>query len=59
MDCAYISHGNARGLCYLLEATANCKNGIIIGVDVYAANEKEVFWFCEIWSDNRRSIARK
>jgi hypothetical protein len=30
-----------RGVGYLLEATVDCKNGIITGVDVYPANEKE------------------
>ena len=40
-DCGYIHHGNKRGVGYLLEATVDCKCGIITGVDVYPANEKE------------------
>lgn len=40
-DCGYINHGSKRGIGYLLEATVDCKSGIITGVDVYSANEKE------------------
>ena len=37
----YINHGSKRGLGYLMEATVDCKHGILTGVDVYSANEKE------------------
>lgn len=40
-ESGYINHDNKRGVGYLLEATVDCKNGIITGVDVYPANEKE------------------
>lgn len=40
-DCGYINHGNKRGIGYLMEATVDCKHGILTGVDVYPANEKE------------------
>ena len=40
-DSGYINHGSKRGIGYLMEATADCKHGILTGVDVYPANEKE------------------
>ena len=40
-DSGYINHGNKRGIGYLMEATVDCKHGILTGVDVYPANEKE------------------
>lgn len=40
-ECGYIHHGDKRGVGYLLEATIDCKHGIITGADVYPANEKE------------------
>ena len=40
-DSGYINHGTKRGIGYLLEATVDCKHGILTGVDVYPANEKE------------------
>lgn len=40
-DSGYISHGNKRGIGYLMESTVDCKHDIVTGVDVYSANEKE------------------
>ena len=40
-DSGYINHGNKRGIGYLMEATVDCKHGILTGVGVYPANEKE------------------
>lgn len=40
-DSGYINHGNKRGIGYLMESTVDCKHGIVTGVDVYSANEKE------------------
>lgn len=40
-DSGYINHGKKSGIGYLMEATVDCKHGIITGVDVYPANEKE------------------
>lgn len=40
-DCGAMNHGSKRGIGYLLEATVDCKHGILTGVDVYPANEKE------------------
>lgn len=40
-ECGYIHHGDKRGVGYLLEATVDCKHGIITGANVYPANEKE------------------
>ena len=40
-DCGCINHGSKRGIGYLMEATVDCKHGILTGVDVYPANEKE------------------
>lgn len=34
-------NGSKRGIGYLMEATVDCKHGILTGVDVYSANEKE------------------
>jgi hypothetical protein len=41
LDSGYIHHGAKRGIGYLLESTVDCKHGIITGVDVFPANEKE------------------
>lgn len=41
LECGYIHHGNNRGMGYLMEATVDCKYGIITGVDVFPTNEKE------------------
>ena len=40
-DSGYINHGSKRGIGYLMEATVDCKHGILTGVDVCPANEKE------------------
>ena len=40
-NSGYINHGSKRGIGYLMEATVDCKHGILTGVDVYSANEKE------------------
>ena len=40
-DSGYINHGSKRGIGYLMEATVDCKHGILTGVDVSSANEKE------------------
>ena len=40
-DSGYIHHSSKRGIGYLMEATVDCKHGILTGVDVYPANEKE------------------
>lgn len=40
-ECGGFNHGNKRGIGYLLEATVDCKNGIVTGVDVFPANQKE------------------
>jgi len=40
-QAGYIHHGKKRGVGYLLQSTVDCKHGILTGVDVYPANEKE------------------
>ena len=35
IDSGYINHGSKRGIGYLMEATVDCKHGILTGVDVY------------------------
>lgn len=40
-DSGYINHGSKRGIGYLMETTVDCKHGILTGVDIYSANEKE------------------
>lgn len=40
-DCGYINHGNKRGVGYLMEITVDCKHGILTGVDVCSANQRE------------------
>ena len=40
-DCGYINHGTKRGVGYLMEATVDCKHGIVTGIDVYPANQRE------------------
>ena len=42
IDSGYINHGSKRGIGYLMEATVDCKHGILTGVDVYSANEKDI-----------------
>ena len=37
----YIDHSSKRGIRYLMETTVDCKHGILTGVGVYSANEKE------------------
>lgn len=39
-DCGYINQDKC-GVDYLLEATIDCKHGILTGVDVYPANQRE------------------
>lgn len=41
IDSGYINHGSKRGISYLMETTVDCKHGILTGVDVYPASEKE------------------
>jgi transposase len=41
LDCGFIHHGKKNGLGYLAEATVDCRHGIVTGIDVYPANEKE------------------
>lgn len=41
LECGYIHHGNKHGVGYLMEATVDCKYGIITEVDVFPANKKE------------------
>lgn len=40
-DCGYINHGTKRGVGYLMEATVDCKHGIVTGIDVCSANQRE------------------
>ena len=40
-ECGYIHHGSKQGVGYLMEATVDCKYGIVTGVDVFPANKKE------------------
>jgi hypothetical protein len=40
-DCGYMNHGTKHGVGYLAETTVDSKHGIITGMDVYPANEKE------------------
>ena len=40
-DCGYMNHGTKHGVGYLTETTVDSKHGIITGMDVYPANEKE------------------
>ena len=40
-DCGYINHGTKRGVGYLMEATVDCKHGIVTGIDVCPANQRE------------------
>ena len=39
--CGYINHGDKRGVGYLMEVTVDCRHGILTGVDVCPANERE------------------
>ena len=52
-ECSYIHHGSKRGVGYLMEATVDCKHGIVTGVDVFPANEKKASWFCGIWNGRK------
>lgn len=40
-ESGYIHHGSKRGIGCLLEATVDCKSGIVTEVNTYPANEKE------------------
>ena len=40
-DCGCINHGTKCGIGYLMEATVDCKHGILTGVDVCSANQRE------------------
>jgi hypothetical protein len=40
-EAGYIHHGVKRGVGYLAQVTVDCKHGIVTGMDVYPANEKE------------------
>lgn len=40
-DSGYIHHGDKRGVGYLMEATVDCKCGILTDIDVCSANQKE------------------
>ena len=40
-DAGYVNHGTKRGVGYLMETTVDCKHGILTGVDVYPANQRE------------------
>ena len=40
-ECGYIHHRSKRGVGYLMEATVDCKHGIVTGVDVFPVNEEE------------------
>lgn len=40
-ECGYIHHGSKHGVGYLMETTVDCRYGIITGIDVFPANEKE------------------
>ena len=40
-DCGYINHGTKRGVGYLMKATVDCKHGIVTGIDVCPANQRE------------------
>ena len=41
-ECGYIHHESKRGVGYLMKATVDCKHGIVTGVDVFPANEKNL-----------------
>ena len=47
-DSGCINHGKKSGIGYLMEMTVDCKCGIITGIDVYPANEKESFITAEV-----------
>lgn len=40
-DCGFMHKGKKNGMGYLVETTVDCGHGIITGVDVYPANQKE------------------
>ncbi|MEQ8199786.1 MAG: IS1182 family transposase [Syntrophomonadaceae bacterium] len=40
-DCGFMHKGKKSGMGYLVETTVDCSHGIITGVDVYPANQKE------------------
>ena len=40
-ESGYIHHGTKRGIGYFLEATIDCKHGIVTDINAYLANEKE------------------
>ena len=40
-NCGYVNHGTKHDVGYLAETAVDSKHGIITGMDVYPANEKE------------------
>ena len=40
-EARWITHGNKVGLGYLMQTSTDCSTGIITGVDIYPANQKE------------------
>lgn len=40
-ECGFMNKGKRNGMGYLFETTVDCSHGIITGVDVYPANQKE------------------
>ena len=57
-DSGCINHGKKSGIGYLMEATVDCKHGIITGIDVYLPMIKKACWFCGIWSGRSRMGSR-
>lgn len=53
MESGYINHGSKHGIGCLLEATVDCKHGIVTGTDVCPANEKESLLILAIWKNSR------
>ncbi len=41
LDSGHINHGDMHGVGYLAETTVDSKHGIVTGMEVYPANEKE------------------
>ena len=39
----YINHGSKRGIGYLMEATVDCKHGILTGVDAVSYTHLDVY----------------
>ena len=40
-EARWITHGNKVGLGYLMQTSTDCSTGIITGVDIYPANQKD------------------